>query len=69
MNKPFSEMTLAELTLARGQIQGYIDIAVVQARRSGHTWSAIAAQLGCSTSEAHRRYSWCEKVAGPGIGA
>jgi hypothetical protein len=69
MNKPFKDMTLSELVLARGQIQGYIDVAVVEARRGGSTWAAIASSLGVSTAEAHRRYSWVEKTAGPGHGA
>jgi hypothetical protein len=69
MNKPYREMTISELVLARAQIQGYIDIAVVEARRAGRTWAAIGSMLGVSTAEAHRRYSWCEKTANPGHGA
>jgi hypothetical protein len=69
MNKPFSEMTLAELAHQRGVLQGYIDIAVVQARRGGSTWAAIGSSLGVSTQEAHRRYHWVEKITSPADGA
>lgn len=62
MNKPLKDMTIAELSLLRGQIVGYLDIAIAQARRGGTPWSAIASSLGVSTSEAHRRYSWLDKL-------
>jgi hypothetical protein len=68
MHKEFRDMTLSELALQRGILQGYIDVAVVQARRGGSTWKSIGHMLGVSAQEAHRRYSWCEKIAGPGEG-
>jgi hypothetical protein len=73
MRKEFADMTLAELAITQGTLVGYITIAVSQARRGGSTWASIASSLGCSTSEAHRRYSWLDKVAqgidNPGHGA
>jgi hypothetical protein len=69
MAKDFSDMTLSELALARGTLQDYVNLAVVEARRTGSSWAAVGRQLGVSAQEAHRRYSWCEKMAGPGAGA
>jgi len=62
MNKELSEMTIAELSILQGQLKGYLDIAIAQARRGGSTWAGIASSLGVSTSEAHRRYSWLDKL-------
>jgi hypothetical protein len=62
MNKPFEEMTLAELAHTRAVLQDYIQRAVSQARRGGSTWAGIASSLGVSVSEAHRRYQWIEKL-------
>lgn len=59
-------MTLAELALHRGQIEGEILARVARLRKSGSTWSNIASQLGVTTQEAHRRYSWVDKVAKTG---
>lgn len=56
-------MTLAELAHSRAVLQDYLLQAVVEARRGGTTWGAIASSLGVSTSEAHRRYSWTDKLA------
>ena len=55
-------MTLAELAHARAVLQDYLLIGVTQARRGGSTWAAIASSLGVSQSEAHRRYSWVDKI-------
>jgi hypothetical protein len=65
MNKPFEEMTLSELAHSQAVLQDYILRAVTQARRGGSTWAGIASSLGVSTSEAHRRYSWVDKIAQP----
>lgn len=62
MNKPYGEMTLAELAHERALLVDYTLRAVIDARRGGSTWAAIASSLGCSLSEAHRRYSWIEKL-------
>jgi hypothetical protein len=68
MRKEFADMTLAELAYTRGVLQGYIDIAVSQARRGGSTWAAIGSSLGVSPQEAHRRYHWVEKTSAPSDG-
>jgi len=65
MKKPYSEMTLAELAHERAVLVDYTTRAVVEARRGGSTWAAIASSLGVTTSEAHRRYAWMEKLPSP----
>lgn len=62
MNKQFKDMTLAELSYSQGVIQGYVLAAVKEARAGGSTWAGIASSLGVTTSEAHRRYSWVDKI-------
>jgi hypothetical protein len=62
MRKEFADMTLAELAYTRGTLEGYIQIAITQARRGGSTWAAIGSSLGVSPQEAHRRYSWLQKL-------
>jgi len=62
MTHPFESMTLAELGHSRAVLQDYILRAVTQARRDGSTWDDIGRQLGVSRAEAHRRYSWVEKI-------
>jgi len=62
MKHSFDEMSLSELSHSRAVLQDYILRAVTQARRGGSTWADIGRQLGCSTGEAHRRYSWIEKT-------
>ena len=69
MRKEFKDMTLTELSLSRGTLQNYLDIAVSRARRDGRTWASIGHELGVSPQEAHRRYNWIEKVAPPAEGA
>lgn len=61
MTKELSEMTIAELVAHESAIRGFIVNAVLQARRGGSTWEAIASSLGVSKQEAHRRYSYLEK--------
>lgn len=63
MTKDYQDMTLAELAHSQAVIQDYLLRAVIQARRGGSTWAGIASSLGVSKSEAHRRYSWVEKIA------
>ena len=65
MKHRYEEMTLAELAHSRAVLEDYILRAVTQARRGGSTWAGIASSLGVSVSEAHRRYSWVEKIAQP----
>lgn len=62
MNKRYQDMTLAELAHSRAVLQDYILRAVTQARRGGSTWAGIASSLGVSVSEAHRRYSWVDRI-------
>lgn len=63
MKHLYESMTLAELAQSQAVLQDYILRAVTQARRGGSTWAGIASSLGVSVSEAHRRYSWVEKIA------
>ena len=63
MNKPFKDMSLSELAHERAVLADYILRGVVRARQEKTSWAAIGAQLGCATSEAHRRYQWIEKLA------
>ena len=65
MKHQYGEMTLAELAHSQAVLQDYILRAVTQARRGGSTWASIASSLGVSVSEAHRRYSWVDKIAQP----
>lgn len=65
MRKEYKEMTLAELSHQQGVLQGYVLQAVVQARRGGSTWAAIGSSLGVSMQEAHRRYSYIDKLPVP----
>lgn len=58
-------MTLAELAHSRAVLQDYIVRGVTEARRGGSTWAGIASSLGVTASEAHRRYSWLDKIAQP----
>lgn len=62
MTKEYRDMTLAELAHARGVLQDYILRGVRQARAGGSTWAGIASSLGVTSSEAHRRYSWVDKI-------
>ena len=62
MRKEYADMTLAELSIERGTLQGYIVIGVTQARRGGSTWAAIASSLGVTTQEAHRRYRYVDDI-------
>jgi hypothetical protein len=50
-------MTIAELVEHERVTRATIDQAVMQARRGGSTWRAIASSLGVSEQEAHRRYA------------
>lgn len=56
MTKHLWDMTLSELAQTRRAIDGYIGLAVAEARRGGSTWRAIGDALGVSPQEAHRRY-------------
>lgn len=62
MTSKFADMTLAELAHTRGVLQDYILRGVRQARAGGSTWAAIGSSLGVTSSEAHRRYSWVDKI-------
>lgn len=62
MRKDFKDMSLSELSVARGTLVNYIAVGVAKARRTGSTWASIGAQLGVSTQEAHRRYSYVDKI-------
>jgi hypothetical protein len=72
MMKEFKDMDLSELAYCRGTLEGYIQQQIIASRRAGRTWASIATSLMCSTAEAHRRYSWLEKVmqsaGGPATG-
>jgi hypothetical protein len=62
MRKEYADMTLYELAYERGVLTGYITLAVAQARRGGSTWQAIGSSLGVSMQEAHRKYSYLDRV-------
>lgn len=69
MQKDLSEMTIPELVALEVQARAFIDVAVMTSRRSGSTWAAIAAELGVSHQEAHRRYAhrWAWMAASEGL--
>lgn len=55
-------LSITELAELRAGIEVQLTLSVAQARRDGLPWQAIAERLGVSRQEAHRRYSWLEKV-------
>lgn len=61
MTKNPSEMTLEELVELQERAQALVVVGVMRARREGLSWAAIAARLGVSAQEAHRRYAHIEK--------
>lgn len=63
MAKEPVDMTLAELCHLQHIVQGYIVLRVGQSRREGMTWAQIAVGLGVTRQEAHRRYSWLDKLS------
>jgi len=69
MSKELSEMTIPELVAHLDATQGFVEAAVMRARRDTKSWSAIGAELGVSAQEAHRRYSqkWKYYAAAEGL--
>lgn len=62
MAKELSEMTIPELVEHLELTRAWIDRSVLEARKGGSTWTALASSLGVSKQEVSRRYSWLDKL-------
>lgn len=50
-------LSLSELVDLKRSLEAELSVRVRDQRLGGLTWAQIASTLGCSTSEAHRRYA------------